>query len=287
MRVGERLQIGGQDYRVESRLGGARTEGSNLNEIYLIQGRPGSYAIAKSPKGLRGEQREELEAQVLERLAGLECVPRLFGREGEFLITEWVKGAIYFDQYPGLKALPTRKSDPFTFIECAKKGARALQSIHERGVMHGDLKETNLLFDTPSFDTGAYDAVATRRLFVIDYESAGTPQEIQGRDWAWYTAHYCSPERQDRGEVGFAADVWAYGVVLYYVLSGKHPFAGEESELQESIRSKTPQVPQGNDRLARLVMAMLEKDPRNRATLVQVIGELDDAQGSAEGMPHG
>ena len=107
--------------------------------------------------------------------------------------------------------------------------ARAIQFANSNGVIHRDLKPTNILVDG-----------RTLRVYVIDFgichvfRSTGTrlvlragEQEVQGDDTKSHTMGTLRmmPPEQARGEFSRQGDVWALGCLLYYILAGDAPIA--------------------------------------------------------------
>jgi len=115
----------------------------------------------------------------------------------------------------------------------------AVHHAHERGVMHRDLKPSNILVrerdgipDPVVIDFGIAKALhadpSTDAPVTLEEQRIGTPA-------------YMSPEqlRGDHDEIDTRTDVYALGVILYELLTGRHPFEGEEGSLDELSRSRT------------------------------------------------
>jgi predicted Ser/Thr protein kinase len=158
----------------------------------------------------------------------------------------------------------------------------ALDYAHERGVLHRDIKPTNVLVGDDGLVKvtdfgiakvlGGTESMATRTGFVI-----GTPA-------------YMAPEQADAGvEPTPATDVYGAGTVLYELLAGRLPFPSEGAPLNvlytrvnsepEPIRRVAPDVPA---ELATVVMRSIERDPaRRQATAQELSDELSTAAASA------
>jgi RNA polymerase sigma factor (TIGR02999 family) len=148
--------------------------------------------------------------------------------------------------------------------------ADGLAAAHARGIIHRDVKPSNVLL-TPEGDAKLLDFdVAT----VEGLEAAGAISDMG-------TVAYMSPERT-RGQGGDArSDLWSLGVILYEALAGSRPFAGPTTrDLIRSIREGTPPDlaifrPTVPPPLERLIVELLEKDPARRpGTAVDVSGRL-------------
>lgn len=141
--------------------------------------------------------------------------------------------------------------------------ARALAHAHAHGLVHRDLKPANIVVQ-PDDSAKVFDfGIAAIAGEVADDEDvlAASPGEVSG------TLPYMAPEQLAGSEVDARADVWAFGVVCYELLTGMRPFAARErsafeAELRDldrpapSVTARRPDVPPA---LAALVMRCLEK----------------------------
>lgn len=144
------------------------------------------------------------------------------------------------------------------------KVCRAVHHAHERGVLHRDLKPANILLDPPKpgetlgephlTDFGLAKFAGVESGFTNPGEVVGTPE-------------YISPEQitTHAGELTTASDVWALGILLYQMLSGRMPFtASTPLMILDSIKNSEPQALHCDHDLATLVARCLEKDPARR-----------------------
>jgi eukaryotic-like serine/threonine-protein kinase len=139
--------------------------------------------------------------------------------------------------------------------------AAALQHAHNHGVVHRDLKPTNLFFGEDG------------RLVLGDFGIARDTHETEGTDpgKAVGTFAYMSPEQicAER-EITGKSDLYSLGCVAYEMLSGKPPFAGEnfaqiwDQHLHATPRGLREQGIECPEWLEHLVMQLMEKDPHKR-----------------------
>jgi Nif-specific regulatory protein len=135
--------------------------------------------------------------------------------------------------------------------------AAALHHIHTLGIIHFDLKPSNVLVS----DAG--------RVKLMDFGVAAGGQQILDRKIRG-TLHYMAPEvlRQDR--VDARADLYALGMTLYETVTGALPTYGRPPieiirfHLDEEIRRPSAINPNIPERLERVIIRLLEKDPRDR-----------------------
>lgn len=153
--------------------------------------------------------------------------------------------------------------------------ATGLQCAHERGILHRDVKSSNVLMKN-----GESPCVSDFGLALIDghQESKLTHEgSILG------TPAYMAPEQiqSDRGRIGPHSDVYALGVVLYEMLAGHTPFQGGPLVMLNQALNDRPQPLQKvradvDPKLADYCLRMLEKDPERRPKSMQeVIDYLD------------
>jgi cytochrome c peroxidase len=152
--------------------------------------------------------------------------------------------------------------------------ARAIHWAHQRGIVHRDLKPYNILL-TSDGTAKVSDFGLAKRL------EADTGQTQTGSILG--TPSYMAPEQAEgkTRQVGLAADVWALGAVLYYLLTGQPPFQGATMlDTLEQVRTQSPVAPsRARPRLARdletICLKCLEKEPHSRyASAADLAGDL-------------
>jgi serine/threonine-protein kinase len=146
-----------------------------------------------------------------------------------------------------------------TAAALVEKVARAVQAAHEAGVIHRDLKPANILLDR---DEPLVADFGLARLLDSCDEATRTG-DVLG------TPAYMAPEQADGKTVGKAADVWALGVILYELLTGRRPFEGRGVAVAVAVRTKQvpsprslrPDLPRD---LETIVLRCLNKAPGQR-----------------------
>ncbi len=135
----------------------------------------------------------------------------------------------------------------------------ALDFLHSKGIIHGDLKPSNILIT----DSARGEPIPK----LTDF---GFAEYGEAKEPAWWkgTLSYLAPEVIRGEKYGRQADLYSLGVLIYETLFGKRPFDEEEpSELAESHLEKEvviPEQPSVTEGLKNLILNMLEKDPIDR-----------------------
>lgn len=177
-------------------------------------------------------------------------------------------------------------------MELAMQMASGLAHSHSRGVVHRDVKPENLLFKSPGDDTLCvtdFGLVKTALPDKIDRQTGMTQQAdlgVSGAGAFLGTPQYGAPEQWGAAErVGPAADIYAFGVILYEMCAGRRPFDVEGdpnmtlSDLLNAHVSKPPPDPREffpniPDDLVLLCRACLEKDPARRPPSMNAVHQV-------------
>src|SRR5262247_4627521 len=255
-----------------------RATDTNLGRQVAIKVLPDAFA--QDPERLARFEREAKTFASLSHpnIAGIYGLERSAGTyalvmelvEGEDLSQRIARGPIPIDE-----ALPI-----------ARQIAEALEAAHEQGIIHRDLKPANIKIRPdgtvkvldfglaklaePSAATGTAPSPLSLSPTIT------SPALMTGIGVLLGTAAYMSPEQAKGREAGTRSDVWAFGAVLYEMLSGKRAFAGDDvSDTLIAVLRDDPDwsalpadVPA---RIRRVLQVSLQRNQKQRA---QAIGDV-------------
>ncbi len=201
-----------------------RAHDTRLDRSVAIKSLPAAFS--ESPEHLA---RFEREAKVLASL-NHPNIAAIYGLEegagGRHLVLELVEGETLD------RALARGPFPPPEALAVAIQIASALEAAHERGVVHRDLKPGNVMITTAGavkvLDFGLAKGSASEPEVAENLSATPTAQVYAtGEGLILGTAPYMSPEQARGKPVDQRADVWAFGCVLFEMLSGRQTFAGE------------------------------------------------------------
>jgi serine/threonine protein kinase len=163
-------------------------------------------------------------------------------------------------------------------LQFAGQIAAALAEAHEKGITHRDLKPGNIKIK-PDGTVKVLDFGLAK---ITPAESGATSENSPTISIAATqagvilgTAAYMSPEQARGRPVDKRADIWAFGVVLYELLTGRRPFHGEDvTETLASVVKEQPNLSAAPQHVRRLLQRCLEKDPRKRLRDIGDVWEL-------------
>jgi eukaryotic-like serine/threonine-protein kinase len=198
------------------------------------------------------------------------------------LVMELVEGATLADRI-ALGPIPVDEA-----IAIARQIAEALEAAHEQGIIHRDLKPSNIKLRSDGvvkvLDFGLAKALEPQRA-AIDVSHSPTiasPTMMSGVGVLLGTAAYMSPEQARGKAVDKRADIWAFGAVLYEMLTGKRAFEDEDVSMtlskvlqrEPDFDALPPAVP---TRVKQTLRVCLRKDAKQR------VGDIRDVRLVLEG----
>jgi serine/threonine protein kinase/Tol biopolymer transport system component len=208
------------------------------------------------------------EAQVLAAL-NHPHIGAIYGLEEanstQFLVLELVDGES-LDKHIARGPIPVVEA-----LALAKQIAEALDAAHEKGIIHRDLKPANIALTKDGvvkvLDFGLAKAVeATSGSFDLTVSPTITsPAMMTGAGVILGTAAYMSPEQAKGRATDKRADIWAFGVVLYELLTGERLFIGEDTaDTLAQVLTTEPDLNRVPSHVRLLLQRCLEKDPKRR-----------------------
>ncbi len=179
------------------------------------------------------------------------------GRSRIYMVMEWVEGRLLRQALSEQGKFPPERAIHIAIAICD-----ALDYIHRNGVVHRDLKPENIMVDAEDhiklIDFGIAGKEGARRLtFAKLSQVMGTPD-------------YISPEQVQGKRGDGRSDIYALGVMLYEMLTGKTPFSGPNPFAVMNDRLLNHPVPPREvnpdiaPELQEVIYRALERDPRNR-----------------------
>jgi serine/threonine protein kinase/Tol biopolymer transport system component len=239
--------------------------------------------VAANPERLARFQREAVLLAALNH-PNIAAIHGLEEHAGlVFLVLEFVEGET-LDRRIIRGALKTREA-----IDIARQIARAIEEAHEKGIIHRDLKPANVKV-TPDGVVKVLDFGLAKALS-SDSSPGGPMSEQMTHEWTVLgTPAYMSPEQRRGGPVDGTTDNWAFGCVLFQMLTGVSAF-GESTPADVGdavLRGEPPWTilaPGVPPLLRTLVKSCLESNPRNRLRHIRDARLLLDAAAPENGSP--
>jgi serine/threonine protein kinase/Tol biopolymer transport system component len=221
--------------------------------------------LATDPEALARFEREARVVAALnhQHIAALYDIGRHEGLD--YLVMELVEGETLADR---LKRGPLPLADA---LRHAVQIADALDRAHAAGVIHRDLKPGNVILSRGGVKLLDFGLAKTRHAVSTHPPTAATHREpITGQGMLLGTLQYMAPEQLEGHEADVRSDIWAFGCVLYEMISGRHAFDGSsQATLIAAILAAAPPplqeiVPLTPPAVDRCVRMCLERDAEER-----------------------
>ncbi|SHF91239.1 Serine/threonine protein kinase [Microbulbifer donghaiensis] len=163
-----------------------------------------------------------------------------------------------------------RLSTPQSMLDMIRQVAQGLAVVHDNGIIHRDVKPTNILF------RGDGTAVLTDFGIAKDLDS---DSDLTQAGFSLGSPSYSSPEQAQCLPIDATTDIYSLGVVLLELLLGYNPFKGDShtSTALNHIQLPLPALPDEFDYLAPLLNRMLAKLPQQRCpSCVELVADIDE-----------
>jgi Protein kinase domain len=175
-----------------------------------------------------------------------------------FLSMEYVDGEDLASLLKRIGRLPSDKA-----LDVARRVCAGLAAAHERGVLHRDLKPANVMLDRQG------------EVVITDFGLASPAGQVPEHDARSGTPTYMAPE-QLQGEVTARSDIYALGLVLYEIFTGRRAFDSRTLAALRERREATPQSPSSHVRdldpaVEHAILWCLEFDPSRRPPSVLAV----------------
>ena len=266
-----------------------------MGQVFKAEHRPMKRIVALkllSPHLVRSpaaQARFRREISAMARLSSPYIVTAFDGGEAvgcQYLAMEYVPGQSLADR--------VRQSGPLSIdraLDCLIQAARGLEHAHEAGIIHRDVKPSNLLLHSD----GAADRVKLLDLGLAGLRDEGEVHDLTGNDAPMGTTHFMAPEQAaNPHDVDARADIYGLGCTLFYLLTGRPPYEGSTAmqillahrdKPIPSLHAARPDCPPALDALFHRLVA---KRPEDRpASMRAVIAELERIRRDPQARPMG
>jgi serine/threonine-protein kinase len=177
------------------------------------------------------------------------------GRRGQtrhFLSMEYVDGEDLASLLRRIGRLPEDKA-----VEISRQLCAGLAAAHDESVLHRDLKPANIMID------------GRGRAKITDFGLAAATEGVSGHDARAGTPQYMAPEQAAGGTLTERTDIYALGLVLYELFTGKRAFEIKGLDDLEKLATSTPTSPSSHvsglhPLVERAILRCLEADPAKR-----------------------
>jgi len=267
-----------QKYRLEEKIGSGgfgavfRATHLGLNRavaVKVFRPMPGN----DSPEGLKRFRLEGVSASRINHPNAVTVLDCGISQAGiAYLVMELLEGHSLADELQQNGSLPLARVIEITLPVC-----QVLAAVHERGIVHRDIKPDNIFLHRTS--DGEIVKVVDFGLAKI-FGDAAAAQTMTGGIIG--TPAYIAPERVNGDSYDGRTDVYSLGVIMFQMLTGRAPFEAKEGGVMAlmlmhlmkeppRLRDLNPLVPQ---EIEALVLQTLRKDPETRPDALQLAQQL-------------
>lgn len=257
----------GNRYKVQEQIGaggmGTVFRGIDLKNGTSIAIKALKSEVATDPSMIERFNREAEALRQLNHPNIVKVVDSISENDQHYIIMEYVSGGTLGDIIKTHTKLPIED-----VLQIAIELADALTRAHYLKIIHRDLKPANVLITENQIP----------RLTDFGVAYIGKKERITQVDVAVGTPDYMSPEALNGNSVDVRTDIWSFGVMLFEMLTRRHPFAGDTlGHLITAILTQQPPDleelrPDAPVQLVDLVYRMLDKDANARIPSVRLIG---------------
>ena len=257
-------------YEIESPAGAG-----GMGEVYRAKDTRLDRTVAIKVLPARTAQNADLRARFEREARAISslnhpniCILHDVGHEGgmDYLVMEYLEGETLGER---IQQGPIELEEA---LNIAAQIADALDKAHRQGLVHRDLKPGNVVLTKTGAKLLDFGLAKLQISGGVVEGISGVTQTtpLTGAGTIIGTIQYMSPEQLEGGEADVRSDIFAFGALLYEMLSGSRAFAGKSqasliaSILKEKPRSLSEVMPMSPPTLDRLVRKCLEKDPEDR-----------------------
>jgi eukaryotic-like serine/threonine-protein kinase len=231
-----------------------------MGEVFRARDTRLGRDVAIKVSNARFSERFEREARAVAAL-NHPNICTLYDVGPNYLVMELVEGPTLGERIKQ-GAIPLEES-----LRIARQVADALEAAHDKGIVHRDLKPGNIKIKPDGtvkvLDFGLAKVGGTPAASVENSPTLSMTATQAGVILG--TAGYMSPEQARGKTVDKRADIWAFGVVLYEMLTGRHLFEGEDvGEILAAVIKEEPNLEVVPASVRRLLRLCLQKDPKQR-----------------------
>lgn len=179
-----------------------------------------------------------------------------------FFTMEYVDGEDLASLLRRIGRLPQDKA-----VEISRQLCAGLAAAHAKGVLHRDLKPANIMLD------------GRGQVVITDFGLAGVADDIRGPEVRSGTPAYMAPEQISGKEVTMRSDIYALGLVLYEIFTGKRAFADKVAGALRGNGDRSPSRPSSvvkdlDPVIEKVILRCLEEDPGARPVTALAVAAL-------------